>query len=189
MPIEVELKAKIIDLEEIEYQLIEQGAKLVEIVNQCDHYFNHPIRDFGTTDEALRIREDGQKVYLTFKGAKMDVKSKTRTEFTVELAQNEPMQQILKLLGFTLVLSVEKERKIYQLNTLTFCLDNVLGLGSFLEVEKVVADKDVNIAEVRDNIILTLANLGINLKQTIRKSYLELLLEKKSYDKSHDKTK
>ncbi|MBD3190944.1 MAG: class IV adenylate cyclase [Candidatus Heimdallarchaeota archaeon] len=180
MPIEVEVKAKIKNLEEIEYKLIERGAKLVEIVNQCDHYFNHPTRDFGKTDEALRIREDGERVYLTYKGAKMDLKSKTRKEFSVELIQYEQIYQILKSLGFTLVLRVEKERKIYQLDNLTFCLDAVIGLGSFLEVEQVVVKKDVDIKKVRNKLIQNLISLGISLEKTTRKSYLELLLEKKN---------
>ena len=53
--IEVEVKFRVANLEDIEYQLLEWGAKLVEIVVQRDHYFNHPSRDFAKSDEALRM--------------------------------------------------------------------------------------------------------------------------------------
>ena len=69
MPVEVEVKIKVDDFEDIEYKLLERGALLEEIVMQRDHYFQHPSKDFNKTDEALRIREDGDRFYLTYKFA------------------------------------------------------------------------------------------------------------------------
>ena len=50
MTVEVEVKIKIKDFNSIELKLLEEGALLEEIVNQRDHYFQHPSRDFNEWD-------------------------------------------------------------------------------------------------------------------------------------------
>jgi adenylate cyclase class 2 len=71
MSIEVEAKAYAEDLNTLEKELIEKGAKFISRVEQKDTYFNHPNRDFAETDEALRIREADGKTFFTYKGPKM----------------------------------------------------------------------------------------------------------------------
>ena len=176
--IEVEMKIKINDLQELEYRLIELGAKLKEIVNQRDQYFAHPKKDFAKTDEAFRIREDSNKVYLTYKGPKFDSKSKTRVEINVEFFDANKLTQILEQLDFKRVLVVSKERKIYEYKQIEFCLDEVEGLGSFLEVESIVQERE-DFQEVRNKMAKLLRKLNFDPDKNIRESYLELLLEKK----------
>ncbi|HUG89298.1 MAG TPA: CYTH domain-containing protein, partial [Planctomycetaceae bacterium] len=54
---EVELKFPLSDSERVQAELGRLGARPNESVEQIDRYFNHPARDFGETDEALRIRQ------------------------------------------------------------------------------------------------------------------------------------
>ena len=178
MPIEVELKFKIKDLQELEYELIEKSAKLDRIVNQKDYYFSHPCRDFSKSDEALRIREDGSRNFLTYKGKKIDSKTKTRLEIETVINNTQEMINILSKLGFTIIAIVAKDRRIYNLQNIFFCLDNVESLGSFLEVEEVV-DNIKKVQDTKKKIYQLLQNLNINTKESIRDSYLELLLKKK----------
>ncbi|PKP56980.1 MAG: class IV adenylate cyclase, partial [Candidatus Altiarchaeales archaeon HGW-Altiarchaeales-1] len=63
--LEVEVKAKINDLEKFEKRLNEINAKFLKKEIQEDIYFNHPCRDFAKTDEALRIRKTGNETFLT----------------------------------------------------------------------------------------------------------------------------
>lgn len=176
--IEVELKIKVDDLQELEYRLIELGAKLKEIVNQRDIYFAHPKKDFAKTDEALRIREDSDKVYLTYKGPKFDPKSKTRVEINVEFSDSQRLTEVLEFLDFKRVLIVSKERKIYEYKKTDFCLDDVEGLGTFLEVEKLVQKKE-DFQKARIELEQHLRDLLFDPTKNIRESYLELLLIKK----------
>ena len=52
-------------------RLRELGAREHAEIQQSDRYFNHPVRDFAVTDEALRIRSVGDQNWLTWKGPKV----------------------------------------------------------------------------------------------------------------------
>lgn len=178
MVIEVEVKYPIQDLESIEYFLLEHQAQLLEICNQRDHYFNHPCRNFQKTDEVLRIREIGKEYYLTYKGEKLDNDSKTRKEVEVQIPTFVEMEQIITSLGFIKVLIVIKERRTYSLDNITINLDQVESLGFFIELE-IIANNDHDIEDAKNRIFILVDKMGIQLNKQIRKSYLELLLEKK----------
>jgi adenylate cyclase class 2 len=172
---EVEAKAYAADLKAIEKELIENGAKFVSKGEQKDTYFNHPNRDFADTDEALRIREVKGKTYFTYKGPKMDPVSKTREEIEIEVDDPESAREFLLKLGFNVVRIVKKLRTKYQLGDFEVCLDDVEGLGQFVEIEASCDDQE-KIDNLRESILRTLKSL--NLTKTERKSYLELLFEK-----------
>lgn len=59
MKYEVEKKFPVDDLNEVVAKLEELSATFSEPVVQVDRYFAHPVRDFASTDEALRIRSVG----------------------------------------------------------------------------------------------------------------------------------
>ena len=62
MQYEVEQKFRLGEqAESIIARLAEIGASEIGEARQADHYFNHPVRDFATTDEALRIRSVGDQ--------------------------------------------------------------------------------------------------------------------------------
>ena len=89
--IEVEVKASVKDFSGVREKLIQIGAVKIKKEHQRDVYFNAPHKDFGVTDEALRIREipeNGEnRIILTYKGAKMDDVSKTRKEIEVDVSE------------------------------------------------------------------------------------------------------
>lgn len=111
------------------------GGKLVGVEHHCDAYFNSPHRDFKETDEALRIRVKDQGARLTYKGPKLDHKTKSRRELTVEIDDPVAMEKILMALGFVKSGMVRKVRTKYALGQAVIALDEVEGLGSFIEVE------------------------------------------------------
>lgn len=172
--LEIEVKAYADDLKSVEENLKKMGAHLLEVVHEIDTYFNHPNRNFAETDEALRIRASDGHTFLTYKGKKVDPKSITREEIEVALGGVNPAQQLLEKLGFNQVADVEKVRKKYELGEFTICLDDVKGIGTFVEVE--VNPTGELFEELRNRVITLLEDL--NLKKYERKSYLELLLEK-----------
>ena len=138
--IEVEVKAHATNLDDIEEKVIEIGASRVKEEYQEDLYFNAPHRDFAQTDEALRIRktksENSEETYITYKGPKMDKISKTRKEIEVAVEDPSNMAEILENLSFRAVAMVRKNRTIYTLGELIITLDQVHGVGDFVEIEK-----------------------------------------------------
>lgn len=180
--IEVEAKAKINNLEEIKTNLKKLNAKKTKTENQKDIYFNSPIVDFAKTDEALRIRktttDNKSNIFITYKGPKIDAKSKTRKEIEMKIADEEQCKEIFENLQFKEVRTVKKHREYYQLNEYTINIDKVEGLDYYMEIETIVEDNS-NYDKNLNGIFELFNKLGI--KNTFeRKSYLELLEDKDS---------
>ena len=95
--------------------LDEIDAVKVKTEHQEDRYFNSPVRDFAQTDEALRIREtksdDKHNLFITYKGPKIDAKSKTRKEVEMEIEDADKASKIFENLGFKEVRTVIKDRE------------------------------------------------------------------------------
>jgi adenylate cyclase, class 2 len=158
-------------------KLLALGAVLVGVENHHDLYFNSPQRDFKKTDEALRLRIKEEGPRLTYKGPKLDEETKSRKELTVKIDDPVQMRQILESLGFVLSAEVKKRRTKYSYGSVTFSLDEVEGLGSFMEIEA-RGDDDW---EAQKEIVLSLLH-QLGLGDSIRSSYLELLEEKSGND-------
>lgn len=179
---EVEVKCPLDETEPVLARLKELQAAENVPVAQRDLYLAHPARDFAQTDEALRLRQIGDRNRLTYKGPIVDAQTKTRREIEIELASGptaaDGLCEIFFALGFRPVRSVSKTRVVYALcwedREVELALDTVEDLGTFLEIE-CQADESHRDA-VRDSILRLAAHLG--LEKFERKSYLCLLIEK-----------
>lgn len=169
--IEVEIKVKANNPESIRKRIAELNGSFIALEKQFDIYFNHPCRDFGKTDEALRLRKVNGKVELTYKGKKIDAVTKSREELTAEADDFESVRKILMRLGFSQVREVVKEREVYSLGEYLVMIDSVEGLGKYVEVEKKSS------SYTPGELIEFIESLGLNPEGVERKSYLELLLE------------
>jgi adenylate cyclase, class 2 len=180
--LEIELKYPVTDFATVEHVLRQCQATRETTHTGVDSYFNAPDRDFAQTDEALRVRSIGPVNFVTYKGPKTDPLSKTRQEIEVRLSDGPEVaknyQQLLQLLGYRFVASVHKQRTIYHLNKAGFqmeiCLDAVVGLGRFVELEILAPENQLDAA--RHTLQETAGLLQLNGSE--RRSYLELLLKK-----------
>jgi len=170
--LEIEVKVPVQCLADVEGRLKELAAAQISEKRQEDVYFAHPCRDFGRTDEALRLRSDGAKHVLTYKGPKLDSRSKTREE--IEFPVNTDMMgSVLERLGFSKFIRIAKTRKVYLLGDVEVCLDLVEGLGEYVELEFSGQDAEAGLKRIDE----VKKILGINGNET--RSYLELLIEKR----------
>jgi adenylate cyclase class 2 len=166
MEIEAKVKVKI---KEMEKRIRGLGARFVKEERQEDIYFAHPSRDFRVWDEALRVRRVEGECILTYKGARQNSKIKTRPE--IEAKVEEAILDILRVLGFSEVRRVVKQRDAYQWDKLKVYLDKVEGLGEFLEVEGQDSEDTLKILGL-------LGSLNIAPEELIGESYLEMLEDK-----------
>jgi len=182
---EVEIKFPAGDhLDEVLSWLKEQGAVAAEPVEQADQYFNHPVRDFSETDEALRIRSAGDRNWITWKGPKIDARTKTRREIELPVGDGSQtagqLAELLEILGFQAVATVRKSRQPYVLERagrrFEIVVDNVEGVGCFLEIEALA---DAEQLQVTRQAVLDLA-AELNLCHSESRSYLGMLLQKRS---------
>jgi adenylate cyclase class 2 len=181
MPWEVEQKFRLLDSEPMVARLTALGAVWGSRIEQVDRYFQHPQRDFARTDEALRLRRVGDQNFVTYKGPRIDRETKTRTEIELPLvpgiAAAEQYAALLEALSFSPAGIVHKWRLTGELAwgefTVQLAVDDVAGLGGFLELEIEADDKTLAAAQA--------AIRGLSAKldlsgQAERRSYLEMLL-------------
>ena len=175
--LEVEVKYRLPNPAAVEARLRAGQAKQVADHTEADHYMNAPDRDFARTDEALRLRRIGEQNFVTYKGPRHDSTSKTRTEIEVPCppgdAAAESFLKLFRALGYRPTAVVRKRRRIYEWSrdgfTVHACLDDVDGVGRFVELE-IVAD-DAQYEAAKATVLQVAAEL--DLGPTERRSYLE----------------
>lgn len=176
---EVEQKFPVRDADALLAQLTQRGTTLAAPFPQVDRYFTHPARDFKQTDEALRLRQQGAENRITYKGPRLDRTVKTRREIELDLPGGalcvEQWTQLLEALGFRPRAEVRKRRSQGELahagRTVVVSLDEVEGLGLFVELETLANETELTVA--RDTILDLAQQLG--LTQPERRSYLQML--------------
>lgn len=185
--LEVEFKASLkgVSLPRLHEAMETQGFQPQTALRETDTYFSGIDRDFGRTDEALRLRvcagaDTGRplETVLTYKGPKQDEVSNTRTEHEVSVSSGETAGKLLEALGFRPAFTVEKVRREYALDGVTLCLDTVTGLGEFLELELLVPDRD-HWEPAAARLLALLEQLGVPRENLIHSSYLEMLLKRR----------
>ncbi len=175
---EVELKIRA-DHDAVRERLADAGAERRGAVVQRDTYYDAPHRDFAATDEALRVRRverDGdERARLTYKGPLVDDASKTRREHETGVDDGETLAAALEALGFEPAATVEKRRERFGLDGYAVTLDDVEGLGEYVEVEGEATEESIE--AVREGAAGVARSLGLDPSRSIRTSYLELLLD------------
>jgi adenylate cyclase class 2 len=174
---EVEVKVRATH-EPVRERLETLGATAQGTVRQVDTYYDAPDREFAETDEALRIRREepanGEPVArVTYKGPLIEAESKTREEAETVVADDEAMAAILAGLGYEPAATVEKHRERFAYDGYDVTLDDVAGLGEFVEVE---AETDGEVEPVREGAYEVLEALDLDPEEQLRTSYLGLLL-------------
>jgi adenylate cyclase class 2 len=171
--LEIELKIKVPSLDPVREHLVRKNARSCGKVHEHDIYYNAPHRDFGQTDEAVRVRYTDDHAVVTYKGPKIKkfgLKAREELNFAVE--SGETFETMLDRLGFTRTLDVNKWRETWKLGTATVSLDMVDGLGTFAEIEVITENED---QDPTDQIGKIAQDIGVE-GEPILASYLELLL-------------
>lgn len=181
--IEIEVKLRIKDVAVLEKKLLEQGYKLIETLRETDTYFDGGINGIKKSGQALRVRRTfncvtgKEQSAITFKGEKIDAVSMARLELETVVESGEAAEKILCALGFYPVQPiVVKIRKILRNGDICACLDDVMGLGTFLELEIMAESEEARPAAL-ERIAGILNNIGYTMDDTTRMSYLSQLQE------------
>lgn len=176
--IEAEVKVPVKNFEPIRERLKALKAVLERVDEEFDTYFDHPSRSFARTDEALRVRRTRTgEGSITYKGPKFRSKTKTRAEVSIPVDDSESLIKVLEQLGFKQVATVIKRREKWRMEGVNVYLDEVEGLGKFLELEARV-ENESRLSEVEEKLFLIIDGLGFDRNSSVRESYLELILKK-----------
>lgn len=178
---EVEIKLRLNDFLRKRFESFFNKYSLLPIKEErlVDVYFNHPYRNFSESDEVLRVRKTLDYVLLTYKGPRVKGRSKTREELEVRISDFDTIILILRRIGFDELIRIEKIRKTYVFNKFKICIDKVVNLGLFAEIEVACNNKD-EIKNIENEIYRFLkTEISDDVEKYIEpKTYLELILER-----------
>ena len=180
--LEIEMKFPVRDFDAVTEHLARWQAAAQPTIDEADHYFNAPDRDFARTDEAFRLRCIGSANRVTYKGPKQGGPTKTRIEIEIGLDPGpeaaEQFRRMVQCLGYRPTAMVKKRRTIHEFARDGFamqaCLDEVESLGRFIEIEIMAEPEQKQRAQAV--LLQVVSELGLPASEP--RSYLEMVLAK-----------
>lgn len=175
---EVELKFKLDSKKELLEKLSELGVALSVPRKQHDWIYMRNGKSFGDLEvgEAIiRIRKEGDNTITTIKKYVDGIKD--RQEVECGISDASLFAEYLEMLGFKLLVEVEKERVIGHYHNASITLDHVNELGDFSEIEVIAHDDSV--IDARKQVEDIAKVLGIDIIKQVDVPYDEMIYERK----------
>jgi len=167
MPANIEIKAFVDDLAVVEEKVRAEANEPPEILHQEDVFFSCPVGRLK-----LRIFESGRGELIWYR--RSDEAGPNRSEYTIS-PTNDPAglrTTLAHALGETAI--VRKSRSVYLIEQTRVHLDQVEGLGTFVELEVVLEEgqSDDDGIRVAEKLMET---LGIDRERLVECAYADLL--------------
>ena len=173
MQFEIEVKAKVKDFNEIISKLKELGCVLSEPIVQDDYIFNKKginLYKDHSDYPVLRIREQSKKIIFTLKKNRSNELDCMEKE--IEVNDKNTLKEIIELLGFESNVEVHKKRIKTNYRDYEICLDDVDGLGTYIEVEK-MSNEDGE--KIQNELFDFLQTLGVSKDDRVFNGYDTLI--------------
>ena len=167
MTTSVEIKAYCKDLTKLKNIILAIQAKELGTDHQTDTYFH-------SKSGILKLREGtygSQLLHYNIESGKQTIQNTLNSYKTIP---KSCLKEILeKTIGSSCI--VDKERKSYQLENISFHLDSVKGLGDFILIEANDLDGTIGLEQLKGQCNKHLKTLEINAKSIVSLTYQELL--------------
>ena len=167
--INIEIKAKCFHPEKVEAFLLSNGARFAGLDHQKDTYFNVPLG-------RLKLRQGNIEKSLIFY-QRPNQQGPKQSDFSLSNITDGPAteQLLSKALGIKVI--VEKYRKIFFIDNVKFHLDEVPGLGSFVEIEAGnLSDASKTVDDLRMQCDYYMKAFAVSDADLIHHSYSDMLL-------------
>ena len=168
MHINIEIKANCANSVRVEELLMAKNAQYIGTDHQIDTYFNVP-------NGRLKLREGTIENNLIHYHRSDQEGPKKSVVTLYKSAPNSSLKNVLeKANGIKVV--VDKQRKIFFIENVKFHVDEVKGLGSFVEIEAI--DKDGSLGEpfLEEQCDFYIKYLGIQKEDLLAISYSDMIL-------------
>ncbi len=150
-----------------------------------DVYFFDPLRKdlqpnkSGRLDHSFRLREKDGKATIAYKIDHFeDGEWVYSDEHEVAVADFAVAKDILNHLGLKTLVSIDNEKHVFMVADYEIVLEDVKGLGLFLEVEKITQVSDDRVQETKEEIRSFLKKLPIEFGEEQNAGKPELMLRK-----------
>lgn len=169
---EIEVKAKLSDVRGVLRKLKALGCVLTEPATQHDTIFvdeNYgAFEEFHPGRNVLRIRESKGKFLFTLKQPQSN--ELDCLEHETEVSDPVEFRHALELMGYHAAVEVHKTRMKTRYNGWEICVDHVVTLGDFIEVESIIED-DVDVDKIQNKLFAFLKTLGVRAQDQVTHGY------------------
>ena len=165
--INVEIKARCESVARVRDVLRQRNARLAGTDHQIDTYFRVP-------DGRLKLRQGNIENALIAYRRPNQAGPKTSDVALAPVTHGDELRAVLER-SLGVLVAVDKQREIYYVENIKFHIDQVQGLGSFVEIEACGKHGEETrlLAQCREYIEL----FGIKEQHLVEKSYSDLLSE------------
>lgn len=166
----VEIKARCVDPDRIRQILLDKKADSKGTDRQIDTYFNVP-------DGRLKLRQGNIEHSLIHYKRNNQAGPKDSHVTLARFAENAPELKQVLLASLGELVEVDKSREIYFIENVKFHIDQVIDLGSFVEIEAIgtpgVDKQETLLAQCQHYMEL----FSIATEDLVEVSYSDLLME------------
>lgn len=168
--INVEIKARTARADQIRQYLLHRGADFRGTDLQTDTYFNVP-------NGRLKLRQGNIETNLIWYLRNNQAGPKQSDCLLTPVADAKALKQTLtNALGIKV--TVVKKREIYFIGNVKFHIDELEGLGTFVEVEASNKTEDLPVEKLREQCEYYCKAFEIQEADLLQYSYSDMLLEK-----------
>ncbi len=176
---EIEIKAKLKNKAQVVKKLKALGCVFSPSITQEDSVYTKNIGSlelYRNNEAYLRIRiKNVIETLFTLK--KKGVNDLDAIEHEVTINSKEEMEQALFHMGYKKAMEINKTRTITHFDDCEICIDDVKGLGSFIEMEKLTNAKG-DAKKIQDQLFAFFESIGIKKSDRVMSGYDILTLEK-----------
>ena len=164
----IEIKARINEAARIRNFLLENNAKFIGIDHQQDTYFN-------VKRGRLKLREGNiENSLIYYERADLDGPKNSHFQL-LKVTDSKQLKDVLeKSIGIKVI--VRKKREIYFIGNIKFHIDDVPGLGSFIEIEASNLNDDISEEALLEQCEFYIKKFEIKPEDMVSNSYSDLLL-------------
>jgi len=167
MPSNIEIKARARDFDKLRQRAETLSDTPAEVIPQEDTFFNTPQ---GRLKLRVLSPKKGQLIYYT----RPDQGSPKRSDYHIYLTSDpENLKRVLEL-AYGIRGIVKKTRYLYLVGQTRVHLDNVEGLGQFMELEVVMREGQSD-AEGQTIAEGLMTELGVEQSDLLEGAYMDLL--------------
>ncbi len=172
---EIEVKARVQDVVTLKNILVTKGIHLNDPSLQCDTiYIAGPWEQVKNDLDRIimRIREQTGRAVLTLK--KNGSNELHSIEHETPITHPKEMHGMLVLMGYQPFIEVKKKRQKAKVDDIELCLDEVEGLGWFIEAERLLEDGG-EAEKVQEELFIFLEEFGISKEDQETNGYDTLM--------------
>jgi adenylate cyclase, class 2 len=163
---EIEVKYRVDDLEGLLAALKSRGIEVSDPLHQDDQAYAPAGWQFGDNKlgvSFLRLRTVRGRHYFALKQPAQNAQA--CLEYETEVADREAMHQAALRMGYRPTVRIVKTRRTASVGGCSLCIDDLEGVGGFIEAERMAPD-DVDAQAVQAELAALIESLGSTAART-----------------------